>query len=93
MFLKEQIPLSPGVCYSRTVVVEFTFASQSEDQRLLPIGDMERGKRGMHAGCVCEAGPDPLSEPASGSLESVHDLLRAITDWTSVLTLIRKSGM
>ena len=47
----------------------------------------------MHAGCVSEAGTNPLLEPASGSLESVHDLLRAITEWTLVLTLIRRSGM
>ena len=62
-------------------------------KRLLPLGDVERGERGVHAGCVSEAGTDPLLEPASGSLEFVHDLLRAITDWTSVLTLIRRSGM
>ena len=79
-----------GVENIGVVVVEFSFTSQSEDQRLLPIGDVERG---MHAGCIGEAGTDPLLEPASGSLESVHDLLRAITDWTSVLTLIRRSGM
>ena len=83
----------PGVVVVVVVVVEFSFTSQSEDQRLLPIGDVERGDRGMHAGCVGEAGTDPLLEPASGSLEPVHDLLRAITDWTSVLTLIRRSGM
>ena len=47
----------------------------------------------MHAGCVGEVGTDPLLEPASGSLESVHDFLRAITDWTSVLTLILRSTM
>ena len=78
---------------NETFVVEFSFTFQSEDQRLLPIGDVEKGERGMHVGCVGEAGTDTLLKPASGSLESVHDLLRAITDWTSVFTLIRRGGM
>ena len=51
------------------------------------------GERGVHAGCVGEAGADTLLEPTSGSLESMHDLLRAITDWTSGLTLTRRSGV
>ena len=87
-------PSTYGFYVNVVVVVSSVLRPSPKTKRLLLIRDAERrGERGMHAGCVSEAGTDPLLEPASGSLESVHNLLHAITDWTSILTLIRRSGM